>query len=490
MAAIIIRVMAAAFTNRHGPPPRPPGLPGFGLDIIQAPKGILWYRRTVIRLGFRATRYACYCGYVVQAIVNNLAPLLFIIFSENYGVSYRGLGSLVLINFVVQLGVDALCIKLVNPIGYRPLLAAAQAFSAAGLILLGILPLVVKPVYAALVIAVTMYGFGGGLLEVLVSPVVDSIPGESNRKPAAMSLLHSFYCWGQMAVILLSTFLLSLFGRENWYILPLMWALVPLGNLFLFMKVPMTPMLPETEALRLRDLAKSPVFFVCLLMMLCAGASEQAVAQWASLFAEKALGVPKVLGDVFGPAMFALLMGLGRAIYGIWGVRLSLFPSMLFCGLLCVLCYLGITLIPHPLVQLIACGITGFSVSIMWPATFSLSSARFPLGGAALFAVLALMGDLGCALGPWVTGVITDMAASGGVFGKSGSLPGAGSPLQAGILVCIIFPLVFVITIAVFIKRHSAGSAAVSCLGHGLGLCWKSWKYADSTRMRCRRFTV
>jgi MFS family permease len=415
---------------------------------------MLRLRRPIIRFSFRATRYACYCGYVVQAIVNNLAPLLFIIFSENYGVSYRGLGALVLINFTVQLGVDALCIKLAAPIGYRPLLVAAQAFSTVGLILLGILPLVVKPVYAALVIAVIVYGFGGGLLEVLVSPVMDSIPGESDRKPAAMSLLHSFYCWGQMAVILLSTCLLALFGRGNWYILPLLWALVPLANLFLFTRVPMVPMLPETETVKLRKLAASPVFFVCLLMMLCAGASEQAVAQWASLFAERALGLPKVLGDVFGPAMFALLMGTGRTIYGMWGVKLPLFPSMLFCGLLAMLCYLGITLVPHPLVQLIACGMAGFSVSIMWPATFSLSSARFPLGGAALFAVLALMGDLGCSLGPWVTGLVTDLAASGGLFETIGGFFGAGSPLQTGILVCILFPFVFVITIAVFMKQR------------------------------------
>jgi fucose permease len=280
--------------------------------------------------------------------------------------------------------------------------------------------------------------------------VVDGIPGEADRKPAAMSLLHSFYCWGQMAVILLSTLLLSLFGRENWYLLPLLWALVPLGSLFLFVQVPLAPMLPERETVKLRKLAKSPVFFACLLMMLCAGASEQTVAQWASFFAEKALGVPKVLGDVLGPAMFALLMGTGRVIYGLGEGRLPLFPSMLFCGLLCLLCYLGITLVPHPLVQLIACGMTGFSVSIMWPATFSLSSARFPLGGAALFAVLALMGDLGCSLGPWTAGALT--AASGTLSGKL--FPGAeSSSLQIGILACILFPLVFVITVAVFIRR-------------------------------------
>jgi MFS family permease len=412
---------------------------------------------------FRSTRRACYCGYVVQAIVNNLAPLFFIIFSENYGISYRGLGSLVMINFAVQLGVDALCIKLVGPIGYRPLLVAAQAFSAAGLVLLGILPLLVKPAYTALVIAVTVYAFGGGLLEVLVSPVVDSIPGEAKKKPAAMSLLHSFYCWGQMAVILLTTLLLSIIGLERWYILPLLWALVPLGNMFLFAKVPLVPALPETEAMGLRGLAKSPVFFICLLLMLCAGASEQAVAQWASLFAEKALGVPKVLGDVFGPALFALFMGTGRVVYGIWGARLRVFPSILFCAFLCILCYLGITLVPHPLVQLIACGLTGLSVSVMWPATFSLSSARFPLGGAALFAVLALMGDLGCSLGPWVVGLVTDLARVGGSAGSPGGffqklngfISRGDSPLQAGLLVCTLFPLVFVLAVLAF-KKHAA----------------------------------
>jgi fucose permease len=362
-----------------------------------------------------------------------------------------------MINFMVQLGVDALCVKLVSRAGYRPLLVAAQAFSAAGLILLGILPLLVKPVYAALVTAVTIYGFGGGLLEVLVSPVVDSIPGELNRKPAAMSLLHSFYCWGQMAVILLSTLLLSLFGSGNWYMLPVLWALVPLGNMFLFAKAPMPPMLPEAETLRLRDLGKSPLFFVCLLMMFCAGASEQAVAQWASLFAEKALGAPKVFGDIFGPAMFALFMGTGRTVYGIWGARLPLFPYMLFSGFLCVLCYLGITLVPYPLVQLAACALSGFSVSVMWPATFSLSSARFPLGGAALFALLALMGDLGCATGPWVAGLVTDLAASEGVFGRLKGLPGAETPLNTGILVCIIFPLAFVITVSAF-KKHDSNA--------------------------------
>ncbi|MDR2617911.1 MAG: MFS transporter [Treponema sp.] len=381
-------------------------------------------------------------------MVNNLAPLFFIIFSERYGVSYVGLGSLVMLNFFVQLLVDALCIRLAGPIGYKPLLVAAQAFSVFGLVLLGVLPLFITPVYAALVIAVVFYAFGGGLLEVLVSPVVDSIPGEAEQKPAAMAILHSFYCWGQMAVILLSTFLLSVLGLDRWYLLPLLWALVPLVNMFLFTQVPVAPAIPEHQAMKLRTMLKTPVFYLCLLMMLCAGASEQAVAQWASLFAEKALSLPKVLGDIAGPAMFALFMGTGRVVYGIWSGKMKLHSYMLFCSLLCVLCYLGITLVPYPVVQLIACALTGFAVSIMWPATFSLSSARFPMGGAALFAVLALMGDMGCSTGPWIVGLVTGSAGEGGVFRNlSLFLSGEYSSLQAGIFVCIVFPVLFVLTV-------------------------------------------
>jgi fucose permease len=406
-----------------------------------------------MKLSYRHTRYACYAGYVTQAIVNNLAPLFFIFFSGNYGISYRGLGSLVMLNFLVQLTVDAACIRLASRIGYRSLLIAAQALSALGLVLLGILPLFVRPVYAALVIAVAVYALGGGLLEVLVSPVVDAIPGEAEQKPAAMSLLHSFYCWGQMVVILLTTFLLSFFGQGRWYILPLLWAAVPLANMFLFMKVPMVPSLSEKESSSVLSMAKQPVFFLCLLMMLCAGASEQAVAQWASLFAETALAFPKVLGDVFGPALFAFFMGSGRVIYGLWGKRIRLFPYMFFCGFLCVVCYLSITLFPIPLVQLVFCALTGFSVSIMWPAVFSLSSARFLSGGAALFAILALMGDMGCSLGPWIVGLVSDAASHTGLFGAlSRRISGGDAPLQTGILVCVIFPVIFLSALFIFRK--------------------------------------
>jgi MFS family permease len=377
-----------------------------------------------VRFGYRGARYACYTGYITQAIVNNLAPLLFIIFSDRYGVSYRGLGTLVMLNFLVQLTMDLICIKIVPFIGYKPLLVAAEACSAAGFILLGILPLVMKPVFAALVIAFIVYGAGGGLLEVLVSPVMEAIPGGAKGKPAAMALLHSFYCWGQMGVILITTFALLALGLDLWFALPVLWAIIPLLNMFLFIKAPMVEVLAEKETTKLRVLVKKPEFFLCVLMMFCAGASEQGVSQWASLFAERALSLPKVFGDVAGPAMFALCMGIGRMIYGIRGGKIKIFPYMVFCSALCFLCYLGIALVPHPLVQLAACALTGFSVAIMWPVTLSLSSSRFPAGGAALFAVLALMGDLGCASGPALVGFVSDASLS----------------LRTGILACAIFP--------------------------------------------------
>jgi fucose permease len=253
-----------------------------------------------------------------------------------------------------------------------------------------------------------------------------------------------------MAVILLTTLLLSRLGLGNWRLLPVLWALVPFINMFLFMKVPMVKVLPDSESTGLLKMAAQPAFFLSLVLMLCAGASEQAVAQWASLFAEKALALPKVLGDVFGPALFALFMGTGRMIYGLFGAKIKMVPYMAFSAALCVICYAGITLAPYPPVQLAACAVTGFSVSIMWPAVFSLSSARFPLGGTALFAVLALMGDMGCSLGPWIVGLASDAKSSGAII-FAGALP----PLETGILVCILFPIVFLVSVLLF--RNARG---------------------------------
>ena len=396
---------------------------------------------------YRATRHACYVGSMTQAICNNLTPLLFIIFQSAYGLSYQRLGALILINFVVQLTVDLLCARYADKIGYRVPLVVAHAASALGLVLLAALPHWLADPYAGLCVAVVVYAFGGGLLEVLVSPVVDSLPKPQAEKAASMALLHSFYCWGQVAVVLLSTLLLRAIGGALWWVLPIVWAAVPLANMVAFLRVPFVPMIPEHQRTSLRELLKKPLFLAFLTLMVCAGAAELVVSQWASLFAEQGLGLSKVWGDLLGPCLFGVMMGVGRVIYGVWGARMDLRRFLLVTGLLCVACYLVLCLAPFPGVSLAACAVTGFAVSLFWPGTCSLSSARFPMGGAAMFALLAMFGDIGCSAGPWLAGLVADQAGTGFFGWVNEALFGGESALKTGILVATVFPLVLVVTV-------------------------------------------
>lgn len=404
---------------------------------------------------YRGTRYACYMGSMTQAICNNLTPLLFIVFQQKFGLSYERLGSLVLLNFVTQLGMDLLCARFAHKIGYRAPLVAAHATSALGLLLLGILPLMMADAYVGLCIAVFMYAVGGGLLEVLVSPVVDSLPTPQSAKAASMALLHSFYCWGQLLVVLLSTLLLLVIGLERWWVLPVLWSIAPLVNMVAFTKVPFMPMIPEEQRTKLSALFKKPIFLAFLVLMICSGAAELTVSQWASLFVEEALGLPKAWGDLLGPCLFALTMGIGRLIYGIRGEKIDLRRFMMCCGILCVACYLTLCLAPSPVVGLIACALSGFSVSIFWPGTCSLTSAKFPMGGAAMFALLAACGDIGCSLGPWLAGVVADRSNAGFFGWINGVLFNSESALKTGILFGTAFPIVLLVTVWTLRRRDS-----------------------------------
>ncbi len=355
---------------------------------------------------YRPTIYACFVGYVVQAIVNNFAPLLFLTFQRRYGIPLERITLLVSLNFGVQLLVDLLSVKWVDRLGYRASMVLAHGAAALGLILLAVLPGLLPDPYWGLLVAVVCYALGGGLLEVTVSPVMEACPTEN--KAGAMSLLHSFYCWGHMAVVLLSTGFFALFGVEKWPILALLWALVPLGNLFAFTRVPIAGLLPEGQReMGLPALLKNGLFWTLFLLMLCAGACEQAVSQWASLFAEEALGVEKTVGDLAGPMFFAGMMGLSRAIYGKLGDRLPLEKSIAVCGAACLGAYLLIAGSPIPALGLLGCGLCGFSVGILWPGTFSMAARALPTGGTALFALLALAGDLGCSGGPTYVGLLS-----------------------------------------------------------------------------------
>ena len=345
---------------------------------------------------YHKTIYACFLGYIVQAIVNNFVPLLFLTFEETYQIPLSRITFLVTINFAVQLLVDLLAIGFVDRIGYRVSILIAHIFSAGGVLLLTVLPDRCSEPFVGLLIAVIIYATGGGLLEVLVSPIIESCP--TDNKEAAMSLLHSFYCWGHVGVVFLSTVFFAVFGIDNWKIMAIIWACIPLANTILFAKVPIAPLIGEGEkGLTIKELCSKKLFWLFLLMMICAGASEQAVSQWASTFAEKGLGVSKTIGDLAGPMFFAICMGLSRAYYGKFGEKINLQRFMIGSSMLCVVSYLGIVFFTIPALGLISCGIAGLSVGIMWPGTFSMASASIKRGGTAMFALMALAGDLGCA---------------------------------------------------------------------------------------------
>ena len=380
---------------------------------------------------FQKTITACFIGYIVQAIINNFVPLLFLTFQSTYGIPLSQITMLVTVNFGLQLLIDLASVTFVDKIGYRASMMIAHVFSAAGFIALAVLPDILPNPFVGILVAVMIYAVGGGLLEVMVSPVVEPCP--TDNKEQAMSLLHSFYCWGHVGVVLISTLFFRIFGIGNWKILSVIWALVPICNGILFSKVPIASLMEEGEkGMSVKELAKQKVFWVFMLMMLCAGASEQAVSQWASTFAEKGLGVSKTVGDLAGPMAFAVLMGTARAFYGKYGDRINLDRFMTGSSILCMASYLCISLIPNPVFGLIGCGVCGLSVGIMWPGTFSKAAATIPKGGTALFALMALAGDVGCSGGPTVVGMIS------GAFGDD---------LKKGILAAIVFPFLLLMGI-------------------------------------------
>lgn len=389
------------------------------------------------KLSYNHTMYASFIGYVVQAIVNNFVPLLFVTFEESFNISISKITFLVTFNFGLQLIVDLLSTTFVDRIGYKVSVIIAHFMSALGLILLTILPNVFNDAFIGLLISVMVYAIGGGLLEVLVSPIVEACP--TDNKQTAMSLLHSFYCWGCVGVVLISTIFFGIFGISNWRILTIVWAIVPILNGLYFSQVPIAKLIDDDQkTLSFKELFSNKIFWIMLLLMVCSGASEQAVSQWASTFAEKGLGVTKTIGDLTGPMFFSILMGTSRAIFGKFGDRLDLKKSMCISGILCVISYLLISLSPWAVVSLIGCGLCGFSVGIMWPGTFSLSSESIRGGGTIMFALLALAGDVGCSGGPTFVGLIS------GLFNDN---------LKIGILMAIVFPILLILGL-LLIKKN------------------------------------
>lgn len=388
------------------------------------------------RDNYNHTVYACFAGYIVQAIVNNFAPLLFLTFQSELGVSLDRIAMLVSFNFGVQLVIDLLASRYVDKFGYRPCVYAAHILSAAGLVSLAVLPGLMGDPFVGLLIAVLIYAMGGGLLEVLISPIVEACPAD--HKEARMSLLHSFYCWGHVALVLLSTLFFAAFGTANWRVLTLLWMIVPIANAVYFSFVPLYPIVPEeAQQMPMKRMLTSRVFWLMMVMMVCAGASEQAMSQWASTFAEDGLHITKTMGDLLGPCAFAITMGTARALYGKFADKLPLKTAMIASSILCIVCYIVASQSGNALAALLGCALCGFSVGIFWPGTFSLAALALPGAGTAMYALMALAGDLGCSAGPTTVGLF------------SGALGG----LQSGLTVGMIFPIAMLV-LCVFLKTE------------------------------------
>ena len=392
-------------------------------------------------LNYQKTKIACYLGFITQAISANFAPLLFLKFHHDYQISLGNIAWISTCFFFTQLLIDLFCAKFVDRIGYRVCVVASEVCSAAGLIGLAFLPEIFPNPLAGILCSVILYAMGSGLIEVLCSPIIEACPFDN--KEATMSLLHSFYCWGAVGTILISTIFFLIFGIENWKWLAVLWAIIPIVNIYNFATCPIEYLVDEENGMKVTELFRKPLFWIAICLMICSGASELAMAQWASAYAEAALGLSKTIGDLAGPCMFAVAMGISRVIFGKYGERIDLMKFMASSGILCVICYFLTALSSNPILGLIGCIVCGFSVGIMWPGTISISSKEFPMGGTAMFALLAMAGDLGGSIGPGIVGRVTQSA---------------GNNIQVGMGVGLVFPFILLIMLFIlYTKKKNVG---------------------------------
>lgn len=392
----------------------------------------------MVKKNYKRTRIACYFGFITQSISANFAPLLFITFSKTYSIGLAKIALIPFVFYLTQLIIDLAATKFVDKIGYRTCVVTSQIISALGLILMAILPAVMSSPFIGIMISVVLYAMGSGLIEVLVSPIIEACPFEN--KEGMMSLLHSFYCWGAVGVILFSTLFFALFGVEKWQILTVILALIPLLNTFNFLTCPIERLVEKDESMPVNKLLRLPVFWILILLMICAGAAEASMAQWASAFTESAIGVSKTIGDLVGPCMFAFFMGISRMLYGKLNKKLELTKAMLICGILCVACYLVAALSSLPILGLAGCAFCGIAVGIMWPGSISISSQKCPKGGTAMFAFLALAGDLGATASPTIVGYVSN------IFNGN---------LKIGLLVATVFPLILIFCLIIIKLKFS-----------------------------------
>ncbi len=386
---------------------------------------------------YTTTRLACFVGFVVQAIVNNFLPILFVALQDNYSLSYEELARLIVVNFGAQMIIDLLTPKITKHLGYRITAFLSQFVAAVGLALMGVLPIIMNNKYLAISISAVIYACGSGLMEVILSPMVEILP--TKNQGGSMCILHSFYCWGQAFTIIVTTLLMGVFGGNNWNFIPFVWAVIPFVNAFSFLKVPIIEPSSDQRLASLKELLKRPQFLGFMAMMLSAGASEIAMAQWASLFAQKGLGVSKIVGDLTGPCAFALFMAIGRVYYGINAKKLDFKKAMIVLSTFAIACYLGVAFTQNAVLSLIFCAACGLAVSIYWPAIYSQGAVDFTDGGMVMYSTFAMCGDTGCALGPWVLGIVADNLG-----------------LNIGFGVTAVFPIIMLICTLIFVKSKKS----------------------------------
>ncbi len=416
-----------------------------------------------MRLPFRLrdahSKASFYTGYVVQAAVNTLAPLLYAMFNRSLSISLQMLGLVATVNFVIQIATDLLAAVFLRRIGYRRAAVIAHLFSGIGLIGLSLFPLLLPNALAGILLATAFMAVGGGMIEVIISPMLEAMPGDN--KAGSMSLLHSFYCWGQCAVVLGSTLFFVLFGMESWHFLPPIWASVPLLNAVFLLFVPIYTLDADEEAGKHVSLFRNSVFWLLFLMMIAAGSSELAMSMWASLFAELGLGVDKSLGDLLGPCLFALLMGIGRILSGgVLSEKMRMEKILFFSAAACVICYGIAVFSQNPILSLLGCAFTGLFVAVMWPGTYSLAAQKIP-GGTRMFAFLAFAGDIGCTVGSFLVGQISDLVDAGALPFFTGFLPKDGTGLRAGLLIGLLFPLLMVVVSGIMWRRTHRSKKAM-----------------------------
>ena len=404
---------------------------------------------------YQKTLAACYLGFVTQAISANFVPLLFMTFRHTYGITLDKIALIPLVFYFAQLLIDLAATRFADKIGYRTCVVASQVLSAFGLVSMAFLPELFSVPFAGILISVVLYAIGSGLIEVLVSPIVEACPFE--HKDGMMSLLHSSYCWGAVGVILGSTLFFAVFGVEHWKILTILWALVPLCNTWNFLTCPLERLVEEGKSMRVGQLLRLPLFWLIIMLMICSGASEATMAQWASAFTESALGVSKTVGDLAGPGLFAMFMGISRMLYGKFSEKLDLTRVMLIGGAMCAGCYLLASLSASPILGLAGCSLCGLAVGIMWPGSISISAQKCPRGGTAMFAFLALAGDLGAMVSPAVVGSLSEWA---------------GGNLKTGLLAATVFPMVLVRGLLILNKKVRKGTkrdkSKISALEEGV----------------------